>query len=200
MSEDPGRTTASGGSRGGRAESLKSSLGGSATAKYKLGLRNCSKELLSTIPGGGSGAPASRACSKAARSSGKPSARNPCFVRSQNERRAPAARKRELSVLVSARVSHSIAQTCSSGAQSQFSPFCAQTPCPYWVIFPAIQLARGNAEITSQTSCVLPMLRVSPPTTITRHPGAPFVLLTANLFLDSFDARGQFWKPAMPWE
>jgi len=33
-------------------------------------------------------------------------------------------------------VSQLMAQTCSSGAQSQFSPFCAHTPCPYCVIFP----------------------------------------------------------------
>src|SRR5258708_28269743 len=200
MSEDPRSTTASARSSAARAESLKSSLAGSTTAKYRLGLRNCSKELLSTITGGGSGAPASRACSKAARSSGKPSARNPCFVRSQNERCAPAAKKRELSVPVFARVSHSIAQTCSFGAQSQFSPFCAQTPCPYWVIFPAIQLAWGNAEITSQTSCVFPMLRVCPPTTIKRQCASEFFSFTAKLFLYSFDARGQFWKPAIPRE
>src|SRR5713226_2110527 len=198
MSEDPRSTSASARSSAARAESLKSSLAGSTTAKYKLGLRNCSKELLSTITGGGSGVPASRAWSKAARRSGKPSARNPCFVRSQNERRAPAARKRELSVPVSARVSQSIAQTCSSGAQSQFSPFCAQTPCPYWVIFPAIQLAWGKAEMTSQTNCVLPMLRVCPPTTIKRQRGAPFGSLAAKSSLEYFDARRELRQPRIP--
>src|SRR5260370_29588193 len=176
-SEDPWITSASARSRAARAESLKSSFAGSTTAKYKLGLRNCSKELLSTITGGGPAASASLTCSNAARSSGNPSARNPCFVRSQNERRAPAARNRALSVPVSEFVSQLMAQTCSSGAQSQFSPFCAQTPCPYWVIFPAIQWACGNAAITSQTSCVLPMLLVCPPTTINRQRGAPFISL-----------------------
>src|SRR5229473_2372670 len=126
-----------------------------------------------------------------------PSARNPCLVLSQKERRAPAAKKRPLSVSL-ARFSQLIAQTCSSGAQSQFSPFCAQTPWPYWVIFPAIQLALGNAEITSHTNCVLPMLRVCPPTTISRHCVNSFLSFPANLFLYSFDARGQFRKPAIP--
>ncbi len=97
-----------------------------------------------------------------------PSARKPCLVRSQKLRCAPAARKRELSVPVLASRSQSIAQMCSSGAQSQSWPFCAQTPCPYCVIFPAIQLASGRAEMMSQTSCVLPMLRVWPPTTMMR--------------------------------
>src|SRR5260370_21330778 len=114
---------------------------------------------------------------KADLSNGKPSARNPCLVLSQNDLRAPAARKRALSVPVSEFVSQLMAHTCSSGAQSQFSPFCAQTPCPYWVIFPAIQWACGNAAITSQTSCVLPMLLVCPPTTINRHRRAPFISL-----------------------
>src|ERR1700692_4094347 len=97
-----------------------------------------------------------------------PSARNPCFVRSQKERRAPAAKKRPLSVSL-AHFSQLIAQTWSSGAQSQFSPFCAQTPWPYCVILPAIQFSFGNAAIRSHTSCVFPMLRVCPPTTITCH-------------------------------
>src|SRR5205823_12151156 len=144
--------------------------------------------------GGRSWRPPSIACCSAVLRSGSASARNPCLVRNQNDFRAPAARKRALSVLVSACVSQLIAQTCSSGAQSQFSPFCAQTPCPYWVIFPAIQLAWGNAEITSQTSCVLPILRVCPPTTIKRQCASEFFSFTAKLFLYSFDARGQFWK------
>src|SRR4029077_11240708 len=127
--------------------------------------------------------PASIACWSAVRRSGRPSARNPCLVLSQNDRRAPAARKRALSVPVSACVSQLIAQTCSSGAQSQLSPFCAQTPCPYWVIFPAIQFAGRNAEITSHTSCVLPMLRVCPPTTIKRHLFGHFLSFPAKLFL-----------------
>src|ERR1700731_3457241 len=100
---------------------------------------------------------------------GNPSAKKPCLVRNQKDRSAPAAKKRELSVPVSALCSQLSAQTCSSGAQSQFSPFCAQTPCPYCVIFPAIHPAPAKAAITSHTSCVFPMLRVCPPTKITRH-------------------------------
>src|SRR5579859_3188849 len=151
-----------------RAESLKSSLEGSTTAKYRLGFRNCSNELLSKISAGGS--PYEVVCASliAALNKGSPSARYPCLVRSQNDRRAPAARKRALSVPVSWCTSQSKAQTCSVGAQSQMSPFCAQTPCPYCVIFPATQFVLGKAEITSQTSCVFPMLRVWPPMTITR--------------------------------
>src|ERR1700756_661525 len=95
-----------------------------------------------------------------------PSARNPCLVLSQKERRAPAAKKRPLSVSLG-RFSQLIAQTCSSGAQSQFPPFCAHTPWPYCVILPAIQFSWGNAAIKSHTSCVFPILRVCPPTTIT---------------------------------
>src|SRR5437660_9052593 len=158
-----------------------------------LGFRNCSNELLSTMTGGRSWPPASIARCSAVLRSGSASARNPCLVRNQNDFRAPAARKRALSVPVSACVSQLMAQTCSSGAQSQFSPFCAQTLWPYCVILPAIQLALGNAEITSQTSCVLPMLRVCPPTTIKRQRGAPSVLLATKLALEFFDARGQFW-------
>src|SRR5580700_9679748 len=100
---------------------------------------------------------------------GNPSAKNPCLVRNQKDRSAPAAKKRELSVPVSALCSQLSAETCSFGAQSQSWPFCAQTPCPYCVIFPAIQRASGNAAITSHTSCVFPMLRVGPPTTSTRQ-------------------------------
>src|SRR5882762_18501 len=198
MSDEPRSTRASARSSATRAESLKSSFAGSTTAKYKLGLRNCSKELLSTITGGSSVASASIACWSAALRSGSPSARNPCFVRSQNERWAPAARKRALSVPVSARVSQLMAQTCSSGAQPQFSPFWAQTPWPYCVILPAIQLACGNAESTSHTSCVFPMLRVCPPTTTKRQRGAPFVSLAAKSSLKLFDARSQLRESGEP--
>src|SRR3989475_6858946 len=144
-------------------------------------------------------APAGVSC-KAVLRSGRPSARNPCLVLSQNDRRAPADRKRALSVPVSACNSQLIAQTCSSGAQAQFSPFCAQTPCPYWVIFPAIQFAGRTAEITSHTSCVWPMLRVCPPTIITRHCFSEFFSFSAKLFLYSLDARGQLREPAIPRE
>src|SRR6266849_2857733 len=198
VSAGPRSTSASARSRAARAESLKSSLAGSTTAKYRLGLRNCSKELLSTITGERSELSPAIACCSAALRSGRPSARNPCFVRSQKERLAPAAKKRELSVPVSACVSQLMAHTCSSGAQSQFSPFCAQTPCPYCVIFPAIQLACGNAEMTSQTSCVLPMLRVCPPTTIKRHCRSGFLSFSAKLILYPFNARGQLREPAIP--
>src|SRR6266404_1555976 len=97
-----------------------------------------------------------------------PSARNPCLVLNQKERRAPAAKKRPLSVSF-ALFSQLIAQTWSSGAQSQFSPFCAHTPWPYCVIFPAIQFSFGNAAIRSHTNCVFPTLRVCPPTMMTCH-------------------------------
>src|SRR5438046_5029283 len=73
--------------------------------------------------GGRSWRPPSIACCSAVLRSGSASARNPCLVRNQNDFRAPAARKRALSVPVSACVSQLIAQTCSSGAQSQTSPF-----------------------------------------------------------------------------
>src|SRR5208283_2575295 len=122
------------------ADSLKSSLSGSITAKYSDGFTNCSSELLSRITAGFDSARTSRADPrKASRSNGNPSARYPCFVLNQNDRLAPAAKNRALSVPVAAFVSQSSAHTCSVGAQSQFSPFRAQTPCPYCVIFPAIQ-------------------------------------------------------------
>src|ERR1700738_4711700 len=122
-----------------------------------------------------------------------PSARNPCLVLNQKERRAPAARKRPLSVSFAV-FSQLIAQTWSSGAQSQFSPFCAQTPWPYCVIFPATQFSWGNAAIRSHTSCVFPTPRVCPPTTIICHRiflYFPFLLcvlcaLCGELFLFSF--------------
>src|SRR5260370_24362509 len=150
--------------------------------------------------GGNSPLPPACVSCKAVLRSGRPSARSPCLVLSQNDRRAPADRKRALSVPVSACNSQLIAQTCSSGAQSQFSPFCAQTPCPYWVIFPAIQLACGHVEITSHTSCVLPLLRVCPPTTITRQRVSPVFLFAAKLLLDSFAACGQLRERAIPCE
>src|SRR5215470_14859818 len=81
----PRSTRVSARSKTARAESLKSSLAGSTTAKYKLGFRNWSKELLSRITGGN--APqyeTTCACSSAALSSGSPSARKPCLVRNQN--------------------------------------------------------------------------------------------------------------------
>src|SRR5260370_16614189 len=155
-------------------------------------------ELLSTIRGGRSVLASASVSCKAALSSGRPSARNPCLVLSQNDRRAPAARKRALSVPVSACVSQLIAQTCSSGAQPEFSPFCAQTPCPYWVIFPAIQVAWGKAEMTAETSCVFPMVRVCPPTTIMRQWASELLSLPAKLLLYSFDACGQFREPGIP--
>src|SRR5260370_29021885 len=111
-----------------------------------------------------------------------PSARNPCLVLNQKERRAPAAKKRPLSVSF-ALFSQLIAQTWSSGAQSQFSPFCAQTPWPYCVIFPAIQFSFGNAAIRSHTNCVFPILRVFPPTMMTSPRivlYCPFLLLVLS--------------------
>jgi len=109
---------------------------------------------------------------------------------------APAAKNRALSVPDCGNDSHSMAQVCSSGAQSQLFPFCAQTPCPYCVIFPAIQLAFGNALTMSHTNCVLPMLRVCPPTTITRHLGGALTSLpfcfAFQLRFQLFDARRQF--------
>src|SRR6266478_4844025 len=150
------------------ADSLKSAFDGSRTIRYSNGFRNCSSVLLSriTCPGRPRSSPPN-SCS-ALRNNGIPSARNPCLVLNQKERRAPAAKKRPLSVSL-ARFSQLIAQTCSSGAQSQFSPFCAQTPWPYCVIFPAIQFSFGSAAIKSHTNCVFPILRVCPPTTITCH-------------------------------
>src|SRR5439155_567686 len=86
--------------------------------------------------------------------------------------RFPAARNRALSVPLIALSSQLNALACSSGAQPQCSPFCAQTPCPYCVIFPAMKFASGKAATRSHTSCILPMLRVWPPTTISRQAGA----------------------------
>jgi len=181
----PRRTRASARSRAERAESLKSSREGSTTAKYKLGLRNCRSELLSRITADGwSSFSAFRSVlesarvfvlanfSRAARMSGRPSARKPCLVRSQKDCCAPAARKRAESVPDRASRSQAKAETCSSGAQSQSWPFCAHTPWPYCVIFPATQLTLGKARMTSQTSCVFPMLRVWPPMTMMRRPAA----------------------------
>src|SRR6476660_8729932 len=88
----------------------------------------------------------------------------------------------------------------ASGAQSQSLPFCAQTPWPYCVILPAIQFAFGKALMMSQTSCVLPMLRVWPPTTITRHRGIAFTSLPFQLGFQFFDARGQFRYTRLPGE
>src|SRR5277367_4175084 len=93
-----------------------------------------------------------------------------------------------------------MAQICSSGAQSQLLPFCAHTPWPYCVILPAIQLAFGNAAMMSQTSCVLPMLRVCPPTTITRQRKVSLTSLPFQFGFQLFDARGQFRETRLPGE
>src|SRR5262249_50649801 len=124
------------------------------------------------------------------------SARNPCFVLSQNARRAPADKNRALSVPVSPCFSQLTATTCSSGRQSQSSPFCAQTPWPYWVILPAIHPAFGKAAMMSQTSCVLPMLRVCPPTTIRRQRDSDMALsLTFLMQPDGLDRGSSTYRP-----
>ena len=151
------------------AESLKSSRAGSRTATYNDGFTNCISELLSTITFKPPTAEIFSASIRAWRSGAIPSAKNPCLVRSQNDRAAPAFRNLALSVSTVAFISQSSATMCSVGAQSQSCPFVAQTPWPYCVIFPAIHFADGSAAIRSHTNCVLPMLRVCPPTTINRH-------------------------------
>src|SRR5215813_201287 len=130
-------TRASARSRTDCAVALKSSFSGSSTARYTDGFMNCKRELLSIIRFKEDELLSTGKSRSAFRSSGIPSARYPCFVRSQKERRAPAARKRALSVPLNGSDSQSNTLECSSGAQPQCSPFCAQTPCPYCVIFPA---------------------------------------------------------------
>jgi hypothetical protein len=107
----PRRTRASARSSAAHADSLKSSFAGSITTRYRLGFKNSNRELLSTMSGAGSPSDGSTVSCRAARRSGSPSARKPCFVRSQNDRRAPAAKNRALSVPESALVSQLIAQT-----------------------------------------------------------------------------------------
>ncbi len=104
------------------ADCLKSAFAGWTTIRYSDGLRNCNKVLLSRIRLAGSPFSVVSVSRSASRNSGMPSARKPCFVRSQNDCRAPAARKRALSVPVSLRFSQLMAQMCSSGAQSQSLP------------------------------------------------------------------------------
>src|SRR5262249_48301736 len=141
------KTKASARSTSDRAVGLKSSLAGLRTAMYKAGFRNCRSELLSIKRLFGDESADTGNFANASRSNGNPSARKPCFVLSQNARAAPAARKRELSVPLKASVSQSNALECSLGAQPQCSPFWAQTPWPYWVIFPAMNFVSGIAVI-----------------------------------------------------
>src|SRR5690242_11151181 len=54
--------------------------------------------------------------------------------------------------------------------------------------------------MTSHTSCVLPMLRVCPPTTITRHFGTPLTSLPFQLGFQLFNACRQFGKTCLPGE
>src|ERR1700758_1030946 len=94
------------------------------------------------------------------------SASMPCRVRTHSERRAPETRKREESLSPPRSRSSVIAQLESSQAQSQALPSAEQMPCPYCVIFIAVQWNSGNAAIRPATTLVLPTLRECPPTTM----------------------------------
>src|SRR5437762_4807072 len=93
------------------------------------------------------------------------SARNPCLLRTHNERCAPASRKREVSVPPVASRSSLMATVCSSVAQSHDSPFTEQIPCPNCVILTAVHRRSGRAAIRPATTLVFPTLRECPPIT-----------------------------------
>src|SRR5579864_6325770 len=96
---------------------------------------------------------------------GMASAKRPCSVRTQNERFAPAVRKRELSDLPLRSLSSEIAQVWSAVAQWQGLPFSEHRPWPNWVTLNAVQLCDDRAEIRPATTLVLPMFRECPPMT-----------------------------------
>src|SRR5262249_34801868 len=99
------------------------------------------------------------------RMSGMAAASIPCRVLTQMECLAPATRKREVSLSPLRSCSSVMARVWSSVAQWQGLPSAEQMPCPYCVIFRAVQLNSGNAAINPATTLVLPTLRECPPIT-----------------------------------
>src|SRR5882724_3334417 len=100
------------------------------------------------------------------RTRGIASARRPCSVRTHHACSAPATRKRDVSDSPSRFLSSETAHAWSAVAQSQASPLAEQMPCPYWVIFRAVQRKWDRAEIRPATTLVLPTLREWPPMTM----------------------------------
>src|ERR1700677_2798670 len=107
---------------------------------------------------------------------GMASARWPCWVRTHQELSAPATRNREVSDSPERSFSSDTAKEWSAVAQSQASPLAEQTPCPYCVIFRAVQWKEGRAAMRPATTLVLPTLRLCPPMT-TMGMGEPFSVL-----------------------
>src|SRR5271166_664019 len=90
----------------------------------------------------------------------------PCRVRTHSERAAPETRNLDESLSPLRSRSSVTAQELSSQAHWHGLPLAEQTPCPYWVIFMAVQRNSGSAAIRPATTLVLPTLRECPPTTI----------------------------------
>src|SRR5579883_910887 len=90
----------------------------------------------------------------------------PCRTRSHNERCAPAARNRLVSLGPSAFFSSVKANGCSVGAQSHRFPSREQTPWPYCVILTAVQGRKEKCRINPAATEIFPIFRVCPPTTM----------------------------------
>ena len=171
------KITASARSKNSRAEFLKSAVAGSSTDRYKSGRKNFNTLLDSIIT--------LRASSRRWRNAGIASASRPCSVLTHRARSAPATRKREVSDSPDGSRSSEIAHEWSSVEQSQGSPLAEQTPCPYCVIFTAVQSNSRRAEMSPATTLVLPTLRECPPMTTSAtatpfSPGAPASLTASD--------------------
>src|ERR1044071_71174 len=98
--------------------------------------------------------------------SGMASPKRPWRVRTHRERRAPATRKREVSLSpLRSRSSLRARKWSSPVSQSHGLPSAEQMPCPNCVILRAVQLSSGSAAIRPATTLVLPTLRECPPIT-----------------------------------
>src|SRR5215472_16855847 len=135
-----------------RADGLKSLREPSKTTKYNRGSINSRMLLLSM---------ATHSDPRSFRSRrGSALASWPWRVRSQSECRAPAARYRHVSARPRESASSVSANGCSVGAQPQGWPSWEQTPCPYCVIFTAVQPSDENSRMSADITEVLPIFRV----------------------------------------
>src|SRR5207244_12885458 len=99
--------------------------------------------------------------------------RSPARDRNQNDRSAPAARYRPVSVPFGSYSSLTANSSPVSASQPHAFPSCAQTPWPYCVILTAVHLRSRSLRINPATTLVFPRLRECPPTTTSIRRSSP---------------------------
>src|SRR4029077_17546837 len=162
-------------------------VAGSSAVRYKSGRTNFSTLLDSTIT-----LPASPI---RCRNVGIASANLPCSVLTHSARRAPATRNLEVSDSPDRSRSSEIAQEWSPVAQSHAAPLAEHTPCPYCVIFTAVQSNSGSAEIRPGTTLVFPTLRECPPTTTSANDHSFFPNRASNASCFKYSRSGRAGVP-----